>query len=439
LSYCWPSLFFSAVADVPIPYDDCSKNAKITVSSATCAFWPPVLGQPWPFKIAGTLNENVTGGNYAFELDFDGIPIINQKGSLASLNVTFPIKAGPFNINQTLTIPALPVSGKVKITVSATDSSDNDLLCFSVQLNVGLVSHPVNHMEFFREINMKQRSWVAGHNAYFDGWTVAQTRRLMGVKSTKAIHRLPRLVHSASTLRHLPPSFDSRVTFANCTGPVLDQGQCGSCWAFGAAETISDRFCIKIGNFVQLAPLDLVTCDTSDSGCDGGDPGNAFSYAQSSGLVTEDCLPYLTSEKGPIPTCPPDQEPCLNFVSTPPCNTNCSNNASYTGDKHFVSNSYTVSGVDQIAAEIANSGPVEAAFDVYSDFLTYKSGVYSHTSGDLLGGHAVKLIGYGTENGKDYWLAQNSWTTSWGDQGLFKIAKGSDECGMEDDIVTGAV
>jgi len=45
------------------------------------------------------------------------------------------------------------------------------------------------------------------------------------------------------------------------------------------------------------------------------------------------------------------------------------------------------------------NGPAEAAFTVYEDFLTYKSGVYKHTSGSALGGHAVKIMGWGNENG----------------------------------------
>ena len=53
--------------------------------------------------------------------------------------------------------------------------------------------------------------------------------------------------------------------------------------------------------------------------------------------------------------------------------------------------------------EIMTFGPIEAAFDVYADFLSYKSGVYKHVTGDLLGGHAIKIMGWGTENGEDYW------------------------------------
>ena len=80
-------------------------------------------------------------------------------------------------------------------------------------------------------------------------------------------------------------------------------------------------------------------------------------------------------------------------------------------------------------------GPVEAAFTVYSDLPSYKSGVYKHTAGQVLGGHAIKIIGWGTENGEDYWLVNNSWNSDWGDHGTFKILRGADECGIEDEVV----
>jgi len=70
-------------------------------------------------------------------------------------------------------------------------------------------------------------------------------------------------------------------------------------------------------------------------------------------------------------------------------------------------------------------------------FLTYKSGVYQHTSGGELGGHAVKFLGWGTEQGTPYWLVANSWNPHWGDGGYFKILRGQDECGIEDEVSAG--
>ena len=44
--------------------------------------------------------------------------------------------------------------------------------------------------------------------------------------------------------------------------------------------------------------------------------------------------------------------------------------------------------------------------------------------------HAVAIVGYGTENNKDFWLAKNSWGPSWGDNGFFKILRNTNECGI---------
>jgi len=74
---------------------------------------------------------------------------------------------------------------------------------------------------------------------------------------------------------------------------------------------------------------------------------------------------------------------------------------------------------------------METGFDVYSDFMNYKSGVYVHKTGDLEGGHAVKMIGWGhdSSSGLDYWICANSWNTTWGEKGFFRIKMG--ECGID--------
>ena len=74
---------------------------------------------------------------------------------------------------------------------------------------------------------------------------------------------------------------------------------------------------------------------------------------------------------------------------------------------------------------------------VYEDFINYRSGVYQHVTGGFLGGHAVRLLGWGVENGTPYWLVANSWNEDWGDRGYFKILRGKDECTFEDNIVAG--
>ena len=80
----------------------------------------------------------------------------------------------------------------------------------------------------------------------------------------------------------------------------------------------------------------------------------------------------------------------------------------------------------QIKKELMENGPIQTGFNVYEDFMHYKSGVYEFTHGKKLGGHAVKIVGWGVENGKEYWIAQNSWGVEWGEMGFFRIKFG--EC-----------
>ena len=90
-----------------------------------------------------------------------------------------------------------------------------------------------------------------------------------------------------------------------------------------------------------------------------------------------------------------------------------------------------------IQMEIMKNGSVEAAFTVYDDFMSYKSGIYNPQSETVLGGHAVKIIGWGVENGVKYWSIVNSWNEDWGEKGLFRYIRGINAGGMEEEIVTG--
>lgn len=76
---------------------------------------------------------------------------------------------------------------------------------------------------------------------------------------------------------------------------------------------------------------------------------------------------------------------------------------------------------------------METRFDVYQDFMNYKGGVYQHTSGSKMGGHAIKILGFGKANGLNYWLCANSWGPAWGEQGYFRIAWG--EVGIDKTVI----
>ena len=89
---------------------------------------------------------------------------------------------------------------------------------------------------------------------------------------------------------------------------------------------------------------------------------------------------------------------------------------------------------------IIDHGPVEAAFTVYEDFANYSSGIYHHVTGNIAGVMRLRLSiwGVGTEGaekGVEYWKVANSWNPFWGESGFFRIKRGVDECGIEDNVM----
>jgi cathepsin B len=171
------------------------------------------------------------------------------------------------------------------------------------------------------------------------------------------------------------------------------------------------------GKDVILSPEDLVACDTSDMGCNGGWLNNAWEYLQDTGAVSDGCFGY-TSGTGNVPHC---QHGACDDTQVPYVKYTCSKGSIVEG-----------TSVEAIKTEIYNHGPVETAFDVYEDFFNYAGGIYQHLSGGLEGGHAVKMLGWGNENGEDYWLCANSWGPAWGESGFFRIKMG--DCGIDDAI-----
>ena len=244
----------------------------------------------------------------------------------------------------------------------------------------------------------------------------------------------------------LPDNYDLRDAYPNCETikEIRDQSYCGACWAFSAAETMSDRLCIASGGELQtrVSAADIVTCCYyCGDGCFGGWPGSAFDYWIESGVPsgglygdTNSCVPYF------FPPCDDHPHKCTDYHDTPECQTQCQDGYPKTidEDRSYGSNDYSVSGEDDIMQEIYENGSVAAAFDVYEDFEDYSSGVYQHVTGDYLGGHAVKIIGWGVDDQNvKYWLIANSWNERWGENGYFRMLRGEDECGIEDEVVTG--
>uniref|UniRef100_A0A3Q0RQ43 Cathepsin B n=1 Tax=Amphilophus citrinellus TaxID=61819 RepID=A0A3Q0RQ43_AMPCI len=202
--------------------------------------------------------------------------------------------------------------------------------------------HPLSS-EMVNHINKLNTTWKAGHN--FHNVDYSYVRKLCGtmLKGPK----LPVMVQYAGDL-NLPKEFDARQQWPNCPTleEIRDQGSCGSCWAFGAAEAISDRVCIhskgKIS--VEISSEDLLTCcDSCGMGCNGGYPSAAWDFWAQEGLVSGGlydshvgCRPYT------IPPCEHhvngSRPPCTGEGGdTPQCITQCEPGytPSYKQDKHY--------------------------------------------------------------------------------------------------------
>jgi cathepsin B len=287
-------------------------------------------------------------------------------------------------------------------------------------------------------------SWVKGHPKYID-WSA----------------KLPDVTELDASLKDvkvqdLPASFDARTAHSQCTviSKIRDQSACGSCWAHGSTEAFEDSRCIATGEDVEFSTADTNSCCSGfacgmSNGCNGGQPSAALNWMSRTGVVTggdypdkdkgQSCKSYTLAPcahhvppTSKYPACPKEE------YHTPMCKRSCESEYSaktYKEDKTKSSKAFSVNGVNQIMAQLVKGGTLSCAFTVYSDFPTYKSGVYKRTAGSQpLGGHAVAIIGYGTEDGTDYWLVKNSWNEQWGDGGTFKILRGENECGIEDDV-----
>jgi len=211
-----------------------------------------------------------------------------------------------------------------------------------------------------------------------------------------------------------PDEMDWRTK--NAVTPVKNQGSCGSCWAFSTTGNIEGRWAIKNGTLVSLSEQELVDCDKVDEGCNGGLPYQAYAeIMRLGGLELEEDYPY-TGRDG---HCKFDKSKVAVDI---------------TGREKVSTDE------KKIAAYVAANGPVSIGLNAAA--MQFYTGGVSHPWSFLCSAlgidHGVVIVGYGTESGSPYWLIKNSWGTSWGEHGYYKLYRGAGCCGCNQ-MVTSAI
>jgi C1A family cysteine protease len=267
-----------------------------------------------------------------------------------------------------------------------------------------------NNLRYIMSVNRQKKGYELGVNHLADRFD-HELRALHPNKGRGKTNNAMYTFTSANSSK-LPTSLDWRT--AGAVSEVKDQGICGSCWSFGAAETIEGALFLRTGIMTRLSSQALVDCSWpfGNNGCDGGNDFLAYEWILKSGYIpTEESYKYTMADGY-----------CKYESATPG-----------TSIKGYVN---VTSGDAQALREaLFTHGPISVSIDAsHKSFSFYKSGVYyepqcGNTVDEL--DHTVLAVGYGVEaDGTPYWIVKNSWSTYWGDQGYVKMSAVNNNCGV---------
>eukprot|EP01087_Luapelamoeba_hula_P007912 TRINITY_DN194_c0_g1_i1.p1 TRINITY_DN194_c0_g1~~TRINITY_DN194_c0_g1_i1.p1 ORF type:complete len:371 (+),score=70.69 TRINITY_DN194_c0_g1_i1:42-1154(+) len=265
------------------------------------------------------------------------------------------------------------------------------------------------------------KGWKEGVNHLTDR-TASELKQLRGYKKSYTMANLENKAGLPYEFRSqsVPHSVDWRKR--GIISAVKDQGQCGSCWTFGTAETIESYWALAKDQLPVLSEQQILDCTPNPNqcggtgGCGGGTAELAMTQIiKMGGLSSEWTYPYRSYWGVNFPKC------SFNNSRTPPAAT----------IKNFVN--LPVNKYEPILEALAHEGPLAIAVDA-SAWNKYETGVFdgcNKTNPDI--DHAVQLIGYGSDHKEgDYWIVRNSWTPAWGEDGFIRLKRDSKpHCGID--------
>jgi len=228
----------------------------------------------------------------------------------------------------------------------------------------------------------------------------------------------------------LPCKLDWRNRFGqNWMSGVRNQGSCGSCYAMALMAVLESRFRLAHNDptLPRFSPQNVVSCSVYNQGCDGGFPFLVAKHIEHFGAVQESCYRYTAADGVCQMTCP--KPPIFPITNT-----------------HYIGGFYGATNEETMMRELMN-GPIAVAFESPPSLFAYRGGIFTgprpqaedqqvpgvkpwqHTN------HAIVAVGWGESmvSGKrvKYWIMRNTWGKHWGEEGYFRIRRGTDECGVE--------
>lgn len=258
-------------------------------------------------------------------------------------------------------------------------------------------------------INSSNAGWEAQDNA-FTALSDGEKKELLGLVVDEAeLNATAAAIANANQATILysafaaPAAVDWRNNGGNFVTPIRDQQSCGSCVSFATCATFEARLniaCRTPGQDRNLSEADLFYCGCGNCCGTGWNFPPALDYCRNTGVAPESAFPYT-----------PGNQPCRSGL---------------TGRTRITSWT-SLLAIAERKDVIARKGPVVAGMAVYQDFYAYRTGVYRHVTGSLVGYHAISVVGY--EDTPGCWIAKNSWGPGWGDGGFFRIAYG--DCGID--------
>jgi len=200
--------------------------------------------------------------------------------------------------------------------------------------------------------------------------------------------------------------------------PVKDQAQCGSCWAFSTIGNVEGIWMLAGHKLVGLSEEQEVSCSTTDYGCQGGWPFWALTDMLASpynGIIdSENSYPY-TSGNG-------DNGNCLWSAAN--------QGALIKSYKSYCTEQTAPCTEPQMQQLLVDYGPLSVCLDA-GPMQFYQGGIDNPTDCDPDAiDHCVTMVGYGVQGGTPFWRIKNSWGTSWGESGFYRLIRGTGACGI---------